>query len=219
MKRRICVILGAGPVSETPDIPKDCFVIAADGGYSLLGGLGLEADLAVGDFDSLGYVPAAKEVVRHPVMKDDTDTMLAVREGLRRGFTEFLILGGLGGRLDHTLANLQTLAFLAGRGCSGLLFGDGGLCVTAFRDGVLRFPPAARGTISVFAYGGAASGVYLEGLKYPLTDATLTPDFPLGVSNEFTERPASVTVRSGMLLVLWKDREVRTFFDGLRDDG
>ena len=75
----------------------------------------------VGDFDSLGQVPEGENIVRHPVMKDDTDMMLAVKLGLERGYTRFHIYGGMGGRTDHTIANIQTLAYIAGRGASAFL--------------------------------------------------------------------------------------------------
>ena len=112
---RTCCIFGAGDYGAMPrpELDGRCFLIAADGGYGQLKQWGMSPHLAVGDFDSLGRVPEDVEVVRHPVRKDDTDMMLAVQEGLARGCGRFLIYGGLGGRLDHTLANLHILAFLA----------------------------------------------------------------------------------------------------------
>ena len=106
----VCVIVGAVPEDDLY-IPQGAYCIAADKGVLQFQSRHIEPDLVVGDFDSLGFVPKARELVRHPVEKDDTDMMLAVREGLRREYRDFLLYGGLGGRLDHTLANIQTLGF------------------------------------------------------------------------------------------------------------
>lgn len=201
-----CYIFGAGEyggLTLTGADLSDGFLIAADGGYDRLKQWGISPHLAVGDFDSLGRVPEGVEVVQHPVMKDDTDMMLAVQEGLKRGCTRFLLYGGLGGRLDHTLANLHILACLAERGCPAFLLGED-TAVTAVHSGTLTFAPEYAGTLSLFAWGGAAKGVTLTGLLYPLENATLTPDRPLGVSNEFLGRTARVSVADGTLIVFWQ---------------
>ncbi len=199
-----CYLIGAGDCArlEVPG-PAD-LVIAADGGLLHARRQGVRVDLAVGDFDSLGYVPQGIPVFRHPVMKDDTDMMLAVRLGLERGYRRFLIFGGLGGRLDHTLANLQTLAFIDRAGAAGVLVGDG-YCLTAVGSGrEARFAAEAEGTISVFSLAEESTGVHETGLLYTLSEGTLTGDFPLGVSNAFTGSPAAVGLRKGMLAVYWQ---------------
>ena len=133
----ICYIIGAWHGEDACIRPREGdFVIAADGGYAALQALGVTADLVVGDFDSLGYVPQAEEVVQHPVMKDDTDMMLAVKLGLDRGYRNFVLTGSVGGRLDHTLANLQTLMYLAQQGARGMLYGEGTV-ITVLKDGSL----------------------------------------------------------------------------------
>jgi len=198
----ICCVVGAMEPGRL-ELPEGALVIAADGGLAHLERRGLRADLIVGDFDSLGRVPEGANVIRHPVEKDDTDMMLAVKAGLARGCRRFLLYGGLGGRLDHAYANLQTLVWLAGHGAQGWLLGDG-LAVSAVRNGRLEFDAAHQGTISVFCPDGEARGVDLTGLHYPLRDAVLTSGFPLGVSNRFTGQPAAVSVREGTLLVMWE---------------
>lgn len=200
---RVCCIFAAGEISSTEvTIPEGAFVIAADAGLRFLRERGREPDLIVGDFDSLGERPTGENVIYHPPEKDDTDTVLAVREGLKRGYDHFFIFGGLGGRLDHTLANLQTLGFLCEHSARGYLVG-GGNVVTAFRNGGIAFSETLHGTISVFALGADAKGVWERGLKYPLSDYTMTASCPIGVSNEFTGSAAEVSVREGTLLVLW----------------
>jgi len=196
----VCYIVCALPQHHTlSPVPGD-LVIAADGGYAHLGDI--RADLVVGDFDSLGYVPAGEQIVRHPAEKDDTDTMLAARLGLARGYRAFLLLGGVGGRLDHTLANIQTLAFLREHGARAALLGEEET-ITIIQDETLRFRAGMRGIVSVFSYGASASGVFERGLAYALHDATLTDTNPLGVSNAFTGEAAEVSVRAGRLVVLY----------------
>lgn len=199
-----CSIIGAG--ERTRDVialaPGD-LLIAADGGYTWLRDLGLTPDVLVGDFDSLGEVPDFAGVVRLPKEKDDTDTMAAVRLAMERGYRNFRLYGGTGGRFDHTLANLQILTWLARRQCGNTLYGPAWMAC-AVTDGELRFPAGQAGMVSVFCQGDAATGVNLEGLKYPLVDATLTCDFAVGVSNEFTGAPGRVSVGQGTLLVVWE---------------
>jgi len=199
---KICCIIGAMEPGELV-LPDGALVIAADGGLAHLERRGVRADLIIGDFDSLGRVPEGPNVIRHPVEKDDTDMMLAVRTGLARGCRRFLLYGGLGGRLDHAYANLQTLTWLAEHDAQGWLLGDG-LAATAIRNGRLEFGAGQSGTVSVFCPNGEARGVDLTGLHYPLKDAVLTSGFPLGVSNQFTGQPAAVSVREGTLLVMWE---------------
>lgn len=205
-----CIIVAAMGTSCTFQKAQGDIVIAADAGYRTLQAAGIAPDLLVGDFDSLGDVPdVGCEVIRHPVMKDDTDTMLAVKLGLARGYREFCIYGGMGGRTDHTVANIQALAYIAARGGHGYLVG-GDESMTVFQNGTMRFRGGRTGTISVFAYGGPARGVTLTGLLYPLKEAVLTADFPLGVSNVFTGDTAAVQVGEGTALVIWSgafDRE------------
>ena len=202
---RTCVIFCAGGFDRLLEpVGKDACVIAADGGLRHVRALGTRCDAILGDFDSLGFVPEGADVF--PVEKDDTDAMLAVRRGLAAGCGRFVIYGGLDGpRLDHTIANLQTLQFLAERGATGYLVGLSYLA-TVIRNETVRFPESAKGVLSLFCMGSDARGVTLEGLKYPLRGATLTAGFPLGVSNHFAYRDAAVTVENGSLLALY-DRE------------
>ena len=180
--------------------PED-YLLAADGGLRHLEKLKITPDGIIGDFDSLGYVPAAAEIF--PVEKDDTDAMLAARNGLELGFREFLFYGALDGpRLDHTIANFQTLQFLSDHGATGYLIGTDYI-VTVIREETVLFPPEASGILSLFCLGSDAEGITLENLHYPLENATLTSGFPLGVSNHFTGKPARITVEKGSLLALW----------------
>jgi len=200
-----CLIFCAGGFDGLlEEVNKDDFILAADGGLAHVQSLGLTPNGILGDFDSLGYVPQGSSVF--PVEKDDTDAMLAVRKGLELGYRQFLLYGALEGpRLDHTVANFQTLQYLSDHGAVGYLIGKDYI-VTVLKNGALEFPASATGIVSVFCMGADARGVTLTGLQYPLTDGTLTPGFPLGVSNHFIGEDATVSVRDGSLLVLY-DRE------------
>ena len=200
-----CVIFCAADFDcLAEELTAEDFVIAADGGLRHIRALDISPDVILGDFDSLGFVPGGASVF--PVEKDDTDAMLAVRHGLSLGYREFVLYGSLDGpRLDHTIANFQTLQYLADHGAYGYLAGLRHM-VTVVKNGTLRFPEGCRGTVSVFCLGADAKGVSLRGLYYPLKNGTLTAGFPLGVSNHFTGDAAEISVTDGSLLVLW-DRE------------
>ena len=180
------------------------FLMAADGGLVHLEKLGLTPDGILGDFDSLGYIPEGAKVF--PVEKDDTDAMLAVRQGLKMGYKEFVLYGSLDGeRLDHTVANFQTLQYLADQGARGVCVGNRYIAAV-IKNEMIRFPKTAAGTLSVFCMGADAKGVTIRGTKYEAEDITLTAGFPLGVSNHFMGKDCSVTVKDGSLLLLY-DRE------------
>ena len=181
-------------------IPENALVIAADGGLRHTQALGLQPDVILGDFDSLGYVPGDSRVF--PVEKDDTDTMLAVKLALDRGCDFFVFYGALDGpRLDHTVANFQTLGYLATHGARGVLIGRDYI-VTVLSEETIVFPATSTGILSLFCMGGSAR-VTIGGLQYPLDRGILTPDFPLGVSNHFQGREARITVHDGQVLALW----------------
>ena len=204
MEAGICYVVGAGefcPRGLTPG-PGD-LVIAADGGFAALKGLGLTPDLVVGDFDSLGHRPDHPHVVTLPVEKDDTDMHSAIRLGWERGYRAFRLYGGTGGRIDHTLANIQSLAWLASQRGRGWLVGPDWTATVLSDGGALTLEAGRQGMVSVFCLGDRAEGVDIQGLKYGLTDGVLTADYPLGVSNSFLGGESRVSVRRGKLLVLW----------------
>ena len=200
-----CIIFCAAGFEKLAEpIGEEDFVIAADGGLRHTEKLGITPDAVLGDFDSLGYAPEGANVF--PVEKDDTDAMLAVRKGLELGYREFVLYGSLDGpRLDHTVANFQTLQFLCDHGAFGILAGIDTMAAVV-KDGSLSFPAGCCGTISVFCMGRDASGVTLKGLYYPLENGILTAGFPLGVSNHFTGEPAELSVMDGSLLVIWEGK-------------
>ena len=204
---RICYVVGAMSLSLSlrPSPAPGDYVIAADRGYDSLMAYGVTPDLVVGDFDSLGYTPQHPNVTRPPAEKDDTDTMLALREGLRRGCDTFYLYGATGGaRLDHTLANLQSLAFLLRHRARGYLY-DQNFVYTAIENETLALEREVDwGIVSLFSMGDCAEHITLDGLQYPLTDGTIDCGFPLGVSNHIVAPTARITVGRGPLLVGWE---------------
>lgn len=200
---KTCIIFCAAEFDcLVEDIGWEDHIIAADGGVLHAQKLGITPQEVIGDFDSLGFVPQGANVF--PVEKDDTDAMLAVRRGLALKFKRFLIYGGMDGpRLDHTVANFQTLHYLAQHGAFGCLVGRHNLAAV-IQNGSISFPEGLEGTVSVFCSGPDAEGVELEGLYYPLQNGSLSAAFPLGVSNHFTGARARIRVREGTLLVLWE---------------
>lgn len=179
----------------------DC-VLCADGGWRLARAMGVSPDLVIGDFDSSNE-PGDLAVCRVPAEKDDSDTMLCLKRGLSMGFDDFRIVGGFGGRIDHTLANLQALHYAAKRGVR-IEMRDGLRWAAAVANGRLRVPADVLGEgpvkLSVFALTDVCRGVTLRGTKYPLEDAALTSAFPLGLSNEFAADEAEISVKDGALL-------------------
>ena len=200
-----CTIFCAGGFSGLiQPIAPGSTVIAADGGLRHTQALGLRPDIILGDFDSLGHIPDGAQVF--PVEKDDTDSMLAIKQGLSMGCRRFTLYGALDGhRVDHTMANFQALHYLCDRGAKGYLIGKNQI-VCALQDGAMEFPAHFTGYLSVFCLGADAKGVTLRGVKYQTDRATLTAGFPLGVSNQFTGQAATVSVEKGTLLLIW-DRE------------
>ena len=197
-----CHIFCAGGFNGLLESPAPAdLILAADGGLRHTEALGLTPHRILGDFDSLGYVPKGGTVF--PVEKDDTDSMLAVRMGLEQGCGRFLLYGGLDGpRLDHTVANFQTLAWLASHGAQGYLVGLTYLAAV-LPPGYVRFGSGAEGIFSMFCLGQPVAGLSIRGLQYPLENHTLTSDFPLCVSNHFLGQPSEISWEAGQPLLLW----------------
>jgi thiamine pyrophosphokinase len=206
-----CVIVGAG-VCDVKDLKKRLRIkkgdicIAADGGLDYLMKAKIQPYLVIGDMDSVenreGIETFNKKV--YPTQKDDTDMMLAIKEGLELGFKEFEIYGCIGGRLDHTYANIQGLCYIVEHGGKGRLWGDHGNFVTMVIDDEIVFKAKnyeAGRKISVFAYRSTACGVTERGLKYNIDKGSLDVDFPIGISNEFIGEDAYIKVSDGILMI------------------
>ncbi len=198
----ICYIVGAGDFHGILTPKKGDLLIAADGGLDTLQSLGLTPDLLVGDLDSLvsadrGSIP----LLYHPAEKDETDMYLSYLEGAKRGYNKFYVYGGVGGRLDHTFANISLLIYGKRRGHSITLVGDKMTVSVIKNESVTLYGKCGSG-FSLLAFDGAARGVSIEGAKYNVKDVTLSPEFPLGVSNSLTDNVCRITVTDGELLLM-----------------
>ncbi len=205
---RICYIIGAcsefsNEITFNP--AENDLIIAADGGYDILRKFGVEPDILLGDFDSITEIPENIKLIRHPVKKDDTDTFLAYKTAFKEGYKNFVILGGVGGRVDHTIANVQSLLNIAKSGGRGFLIGKNSVMTTIFNSDI-EFSESHSGNLGVFAQGNDAKNVTISGLKYEADNITIKTDTPIGVSNEFVGERASVEVKNGALLIVWNEK-------------
>lgn len=200
-----CYIVGAGEFSPRDLNPREGdFIIAADGGLRALEELGIKPDLLMGDLDSLGAhpLPDGVPLEKHPVEKDDTDTGIALAQGYAMGYRDFALYGCAGGRVDHLIANFQSMCRYSMLGAAVRLIAPE-YDAYALSNGGIALPHRPAGTtVSIFCHGSKAEGVTLRGLYYPLDGYTLTCDHPLGVSNQHTEEEAEVIVQSGTLLII-----------------
>ncbi|EFA23795.1 thiamine diphosphokinase [Bifidobacterium gallicum DSM 20093 = LMG 11596] len=207
------VIMAAGEYYAEPIVRHEGDVlIAADGGLDHARGFGLEPDYCVGDRDSSTARALADttHMVVLPPEKDDPDLLSALKFAWSQGLRTFHIYGALGGRIDHTISALQTVALVAEHGGAAILHGDGQM-VTAICDGMLKFSPwhapEGRGEapyVSVFAHSDVARGINETGLKYGLDDATMHNTNVNGLSNEFVDgQAAAIDVHDGTLIVTY----------------
>lgn len=214
-----CIMMCAGEYTPI-DVPlqPDDFLMGIDGGLSYLERQNLFPDFILGDFDSLSpsYRGEVEKFAREhpenyrklPVEKDDTDTMAAARIAVERGFREVLIYSSLGNRLDHTLANIQTLKFLRDRDVQATLIGDGTrAAVLSDEDADVRqrmgLADSFDGLFALFAMDEKVSDVTIEGMKYPAEHAVITNSFPIGCSNHMKAGvPACVHIGKGTALII-----------------
>lgn len=206
-EKKSCWIFGGAPVSSDHKIipPSDAYLIAADSGFSLLKRMGITPDLVLGDFDSLTEdMPTDCEILTAAAEKDDTDTMLAIKTALARGYRDITISGSIGGRLDHTFANIQSLAYILNNGADGRLVGETDTA-ELLGTGEYSFSKNDKMYFSVFSYSEEAV-VTTRGTKYDLDSYRLTNNFPLGVSNEILSPECTLKIEKGTVLVIFSKK-------------
>ncbi|MBQ9673980.1 MAG: thiamine diphosphokinase [Ruminococcus sp.] len=201
-----CVIISGSPDTNVDEIKELCtdgdFIVCADSGYSYAKQAGVVPDLIIGDFDSLrDELPKDIEVVKLNNRKDDTDTEHCVMECIRRGYRNFLLLGSIGGRTDHTFANIAILAFLSEYHYNGVARNNGEE-IRILNEGTYDMSGKKGLTFSVFPYGCEDVNVTYEGAEYPLDSFTLTYNVSRGISNVFNSDNASIKVNSGRAILL-----------------
>ncbi len=203
MKAVIITPCISSKIKDVIDIEKEDFVICADNSFVKALGENIRIDLIIGDFDTgtPSAFPIGTEILKFPIEKDDTDTMLCIKEAEKRGFTEIVIVGGLSGRLDHTFANIQSIAYGKANGLN-IKISDGENEVFLIHPGKITLAKKDGFSLSVFAYGDNVEGVCERGVKYPVENVALTSSFPLGVSNEIIADEAEISLSKGLLLII-----------------
>lgn len=178
-------------------------VICADSGLKYAQALGIIPDIIVGDLDSYtGELPENADIRRSVPEKDDTDTMLAVKLAIENGADHIAIYGALGGRVDHSIANIQTLKYAQEKGCEAVIE-DSCNVIMMQRGGLRRYQRRIGWYFSVFSYSERLLINRLSGVKYTLENAVMTSGFPIGVSNEFTAEEAVLDIKEGIALVVF----------------
>lgn len=198
----ICYIVGAGEC-ESVDFKKQNsdLVIAADGGYKYLLSANIKPDIVIGDFDSLGEIPDVDNLIKLNPVKDITDMNAAVDIGIEKGFESFVLYGATGGRIDHTIANIQLLASLSQRGFNASIK-KRKTEIIAITDCEIDFDSSFEGFVSVFAHSNECENVCISGLKYNVQNINLKNNFALGVSNEFIGTDSKISVKKGTLIIM-----------------
>ncbi len=201
-----CVILSAAPITDVLALQsllcEDDVFVAADGGWMLAQRLGVKLMAVVADFDSSDIPPMEPdvEIVRLPVRKDCTDTAAAVEYARQQGYNDFLLLGCIGGRLDHQFAATQLLVRLAQQGCSAAMADSGNrICAVCHSPYIAQ--PMHGWSLSLFAFDGVVHGLSISGASYELSNYNLSVDDSLCVSNAAEDSPVKITFDNGTLLV------------------
>ena len=203
MKR--CVIIGGGDINNVSDIKKHLsekdFYIFCDSGLYHMEKLGVSPNLIVGDFDSHEKPETEVETIVLPREKDDTDTVFAVKEGIKRGFCDFLLLGVCGGRLDHTLGNVSLLLMLHSKGLTGKIVDD--FSEIEILDSETKYIDNSFPYFSLLNIDGTCRGVFEKNAKFPLEDAEITAEYQYGISNEVLPgKVAEINVTEGRALLI-----------------
>ncbi len=204
MKRALIYIGGAIEPSRITERPKEeDLILAADSGLANAALLGVTPSAVLGDFDSLGSyeIPKEVEILKVPAEKDFTDTQLAVDTAVKQGAGEIILIGGLSGRLDHTLSNLSILEDLSKKGIYATIT-DGNNRVRYLQNTSTLLPKSRFRYLSLLCLSEKAKGVSVEGCKYPLKNATLQRSFQYAISNEITGSCALISVRRGGLYLI-----------------
>lgn len=201
----ICSIICGSPECVIPEKPEG-LIVCADHGLDHAIAAGITPDIVVGDLDSVkSELPAGVKVIRTPAEKDDTDAILACKTAIANGCDEIRLYCALGGRVDHTIANIQTLEFLRRKGVKGIIISESTRIRIARECDVVI--PKFKGYVSVFAYGETCT-VSEYGMKYGLVRYRLDNAYPLGVSNEVSDDEGRIIVHGGTALIIEQREDI-----------
>ena len=205
---RRCVVVGGADINNyeyiKTRITENDYVVFCDSGLKHMKELGVTPSLIVGDFDSYNNPNLDVETIVLPCEKDDTDTVFAVKEAINRGYDEFLLIGVIGARLDHTLGNVSILLYLESLSKKGVIIDDYSEMEIVSKEPA--FIDDSYAFFSLLNITGIAKGVTIRNAKYPLDKAEITCEYQYAVSNEvLSGKTAEVSVQNGKLLLI-KDR-------------
>jgi thiamine pyrophosphokinase len=200
-----CVIVGGADISGYEYIKRqirdDDFFIFCDGGLKHMEKIGRKPGLIVGDFDSHEDPHMDVETITLPCEKDDTDTYFAVKEAIKRGYEEFMLIGVVGNRFDHTMGNISILLYLDSHGKKGVIIDDYSEMQIVSDNPV--YIDDSYSYFSLLNISGTAKGIDITGAKYPLENGEITPEYQYGISNEVLPgKAAGVSVKEGRLLLV-----------------
>ena len=190
------------------EILRGKYIICADGGIYLLQKLNIKPDMFLGDFDSCnfdeieksGFLDECRDIKKFKIEKNATDTHIAVDFAVEKGFRDITLIGALGGRIDHSLANIMLLKYMLEKGVKGTVLNEKNKVFLT--DKSIKIPPEHGRRLALVPLTENVCGVTLKGLKYPLCDFTLTMGDSIGISNEFTDTDAEIIFEKGLLLVI-----------------
>jgi thiamine pyrophosphokinase len=204
-----CVIIAGGDVQEKISVYPDFLVICADGGYRHALAQNIKPDVLIGDFDSYtDELPEDIKIIRYPVEKDISDTWACVEYAKQHGCQFFNIYGAFGGdRIDHSIANFQLIRRMAEENLDFTMFYKNQRIINLHAGYGQRLRPDLNSYFSVFALSDTCKGVTIKGAKYPLENAALKNNFPLGLSNEFIGEYLEISVKEGNLLLILTETE------------
>ena len=199
-----CVIIGGGDCSVEQlisNISHNDYVICADSGYDIASAAKITPDLVIGDFDSIKSFDVNVDKITLPVEKDLTDGEAAYNEGVKRGFVDFLLLGGTGGRFEHTFANISIMARASKEGKNFRIL-DEKHTFYSITNSSIKIPFLPNKQVSVFAYGRKAYGVTEKGFHYTIENYSLDPFIPIGISNDIVDDYGEIIVEDGTLIIV-----------------
>lgn len=201
---KTALIISGGDFSPLPFYLKYDYCIACDKGYSYTQRMNITPNLVLGDFDSSEKpnLPDSIQLLSYPVEKDDTDTMLAIKKALELGYNHIIIACALGKRMDHTLANIQSAAYVANEGGICEIISETEYFRTLIGGENIALPKKEHCSLSLFALSDNCEGLTIRGAKYCVEDVSITNRFPIGCSNSWISDTAEISLKSGIILIV-----------------
>ena len=201
-----CVIVGGAEIKNYDLIRNyfgpDDFFIYCDCGLKHEKKLNRNPDLIIGDFDSHKKPDDLRNVIVLPVVKDDTDTIFAVKEAIKRNFENFILIGVTGGRQDHNLGNIYALLMLAEKNKNAVIVDDFSEIKLIKANEKIKIKKCWK-FFSLINISGTAKGIYIKGAKYNLENAEIKSEFQYGISNEILDDYAEVFLTEVNLLLIF----------------